>query len=143
MKLKLLDPNITPKYHTSGAAAFDVQSVEPTFTLYPGEQRKVRLGFQVAIPPGYAGLLMPRSGMAGKLRVRFGNGVGLIDPDYRGEVCAMLHHYTEPGSKCVTIQQYARIGQLLVVPALRPELEIVDTLDDTERGDGGFGHTGQ
>jgi dUTP pyrophosphatase len=86
---------------------------------------------------------MPRSGGALKLKLRFGNGMGLIDSDYRGEVKAILHYYAEPGAKCVTVYQYDRIGQFLVVPVLRPELEIVTELDDTLRGEGGFGSTGK
>ena len=143
MKIQLLDPKMPiPAYATGGAAAFDVRSVEPTFTLFAGEQRLVRLGFKVAVPQGYGGLLLARSGNAHRLRLSFGNGVGLIDSDYRGEVCALLRNDNEAGTKAVTIHTYDRIGQFVVVPILRPELEVAESLDDTERGEGGFGSTG-
>lgn len=143
LPIKILDNNLPPlKYVTEGAAAFDVRSCAVSFPLYPGEQKKVPLGFAMAIPEGYCALLLPRSGNADEFRLTFGNGVGLIDSDYTGEVMALLTNAAPPGTKVVTINKYDRIGQIVIVPRIRVEFEVVEALDPTKRGDGGFGHTG-
>jgi dUTP pyrophosphatase len=140
-KIVLLDPELKLEYATPGSAAFDVRSVEETFCLYPGEQRLVRLGFKIAIPPGFGGFLLPRSGNALKLHITLGNCVGLIDSDYRGEVRAILLNYA-PEWPLAQIRKYDRIGQFAVMPVAQCRLQFVESLDATERGEGGFGSSG-
>jgi dUTP pyrophosphatase len=141
-KIVLLDPELKLEYATPGSAAFDVRSVEETFRLYPGEQKLVRLGFKIAVPPGYAGFLLPRSGGALVHQLTLGNCVGLIDPDYRGEVKAILRFYGEEDRGVVEVEKYDRIGQFIVMPVAQCRFQFVESLDETVRGEGGFGSSG-
>ena len=108
-------------------------------TMEPGERAIVPTGIAVAIPPGYAGLVLPRSGHAARLGVGVVNGPGLIDSGYRGEVSVILINH---GDQAVAFERGERVAQLAVVPL--PEVEWVEAehLDDTTRGAGGFGSTG-
>lgn len=121
-----------------GDAAVDLHS-RVDVVLVPGERRAVPTGLSVAIPVGFAGLVLPRSGHARKLGVGVVNGPGLIDSGYRGEISVLLINH---GDDKVSFARGDRIAQLAVVPV--PEVEWVesDDLDETARGVGGFGSTG-
>ena len=107
--------------------------------LEPGERAAVPTGLAVAIPEGYAGLVLPRSGHARRAGVGVVNGPGLIDSGYRGEVTVLLINH---GQERVAFARGDRIAQLAILPIPQVEWVEVDSLDETKRGDGGFGSTG-
>ena len=109
-------------------------------TIQPGETAFLPTGLAIAVPEGYAGLVFARSGMACKQGLAPANKVGVIDADYRGQVQVALHNH---GSQPQTVCDGDRVAQLLVVPVLAPSLEVVEELDETVRGAGGFGSTGK
>lgn len=121
-----------------GDAAVDLHS-RVDVTLQPGERAAVPTGIAVAIPPGHAGLVLPRSGHAARHGVGVVNGPGLVDSGYRGEVSVLLINH---GADPVTFARGERIAQLSIVPIPEVTWVEVDSLDDTERGIGGFGSTG-
>lgn len=138
-KIKPLHSNFTmPKQATSGAGGFDLYMPEAGEIPANGKVQ-VGLGFAGALPPFHAALLMPRSGSGTKFEVELSNSIGCIDSDYRGEFLATLK--TKNG-KAFRWKAGERLLQLLIVPVPQTVLEIVDTLDDTERGTGGHGSTG-
>jgi dUTP pyrophosphatase len=128
-----------PRSAHPGDAGLDLSSVERV-ELEPGERASVGTGLAVAIPVGFGGLVVPRSGHAARHGVGVVNGPGLIDSGYRGEVRVLLINH---GSEPVVFQAGDRIAQLVIVPV--PEVEVieVDDLDDTSRGENGFGSTGR
>ena len=128
-----------PAYATAGAAGMDVVSAEAT-TLAPGARAAVATGFAIAIPTGYEVQVRPRSGLALKYGVTCLNTPGTIDSDYRGEVKVILANL---GQAPFEIARGDRIAQLVPAPVQRAILDEVATLDDTERGTGGFGSTGR
>lgn len=107
--------------------------------LAPGQRTKLPTGIAVAIPDGFAGLVVPRSGLADRYGIGVTNGPGLIDAGYRGELAVLLVNH---GTETVEISRGDRIAQLMVVPVVHQELVEVDDLPTTDRGDGGFGSTG-
>lgn len=127
-----------PQQAHIGDAAVDLHCRDGV-TLYPGDRAAVGTGLQVAIPEGYAGFVLPRSGHAKSYGVGVVNGPGLIDSGYRGEISVLLINH---GKDPVTFRKYDRIAQLLVLPVPEVEWVEVDELDETPRGDGGFGSTG-
>jgi len=129
-----------PAYATPGAAGMDaVAAVTETIVLAPGERFPVPLGFCMAIPDGYEVQVRPRSGLALKNGITVPNSPGTIDSDYRGEVKALLINL---GQEPFAIERGMRICQLVPAAVTRATLAVVETLDDTERGAGGFGSTG-
>ena len=108
-------------------------------TILPHETKMIGTGLAAAIPEGYFGGIFARSGLAAKQGLRPANCVGVVDADYRGEIKVALHNDTEQPH---TIKGGERIAQLVVIPFLSLEFEEADELDETERGAGGFGHTG-
>ncbi len=129
-----------PRKMTEHAAGFDVAAAVPApVVLAPGEIRLIPCGFHLAIPHGYEGQIRPRSGLASRHGITMINTPGTIDSDYRGEVHAALINL---GGQPFEITRGMRIGQLLISPV--PEVEMLEVLelDDTQRGQGGFGHTG-
>ncbi len=128
-----------PAYATEGAAGMDVVAAEG-LTLAPGARHAVATGFAIAIPEGYEVQVRPRSGLALRHGVTCLNTPGTIDSDYRGEVKVILANL---GSEPFAIVRGDRIAQLVPAPVQRAVLDEVDTLDDTARGDGGFGSTGR
>jgi dUTP pyrophosphatase len=138
MKIKLTDGAKAPQRATAGAAALDLVALEPV-NIPAGRTGKVRTGLHIECPEGFAALVCSRSGLASK-GITVANAPGIVDSDYRGEVCVILHNRTRKG---YTVQAGDRVAQLMIVPVLRPEFEVVDELSDTERGAGGFGSTGQ
>ncbi|NYD92280.1 dUTP diphosphatase [Sphingomonas melonis] len=128
-----------PAYATAGAAGMDVVAAE-ALTLAPGARAAVATGFAIAIPDGYEVQVRPRSGLALKHGVTCLNTPGTIDSDYRGEVKVILVNL---GDAPFPIARGDRIAQLVPAPVQRATLAIVETLDDTDRGSGGFGSTGR
>ena len=128
-----------PAYATAGAAGMDVVAAED-HDLPPGARHAVATGFAVAIPSGFEVQVRPRSGLALNHGVTCLNTPGTIDSDYRGEVKVILANL---GSEPFAIRRGDRIAQLVPAPVQRAILAEVDSLDDTARGDGGFGSTGQ
>lgn len=129
-----------PAYATPGAAGMDaVAAVTKTMMLAPGERFPVPLGFCMAIPEGYEVQVRPRSGLALKHGISVPNSPGTIDSDYRGEVHALLINL---GNEPFVIERGMRICQLVPAAVIRASLTVVDALDATERGAGGFGSTG-
>jgi dUTP pyrophosphatase len=128
-----------PRAMTPLAAGVDLPAAVPeSVALAPGERRAVPTGFAIAFPPGYEGQVRPRSGLALRDGLTVANAPGTIDADYRGEVQVILINL---GDKPVTIRRGDRVAQLVVAPVVRPVWEEVETLPESERGGGGFGHT--
>lgn len=134
-----LDPDLPlPSYAREGDAGLDLRAAE-RLTLPPGGRAPVATGIAVAIPPGHAGLVLPRSGLALRHGVTVLNTPGLIDAGYRGEIKVLLvNHGTQP----VTFERGERIAQLVVQRIEQARLVMVDELPATDRGAGGFGSTG-
>ncbi|MEG3086690.1 dUTP diphosphatase [Sphingomonas sp. PB4P5] len=128
-----------PAYATDGAAGMDVVSAEE-LVLAPGARAAVATGFAIAIPAGYEVQVRPRSGLALKHGITCLNTPGTIDSDYRGEVKVILANL---GAEPFAIARGDRIGQLVPAPVQRATLDEVATLDETDRGSGGFGSTGR
>jgi dUTP pyrophosphatase len=137
--VRRLDPTIPlPTYAREGDAGLDLQAAEAT-TLEPGGRALLSTGLAVAIPAGYAGFVLPRSGLALRHGLTLLNAPGLIDAGYRGEIKVLLiNHDRAP----VTVARGERIAQLVLQPVERTELFEVQELPPSERGDGGFGSTG-
>ncbi|HEV2295302.1 MAG TPA: dUTP diphosphatase [Tepidisphaeraceae bacterium] len=129
-----------PMRMTAHAAGFDLSAAvtEPT-VLEPGDIRLIPCGFAMAVPHGFEGQVRPRSGLSSKHGVTMINGPGTIDSDYRGEVHVPLINL---GRSPFTIERGMRIAQMLILPVPTSEIVEVDELDETARGQGGFGHTG-
>lgn len=127
-----------PSYETAGSAGMDVRSAEE-LTIAPGQRGLVGSGLAFAIPRGYEIQVRPRSGLALKKGVSIPNTPGTIDSDYRGELKVILINH---GEEDFVIQRGDRIAQIVVAPVQRGILKEVDRLDETARGEGGFGSTG-
>lgn len=136
---KLRDDATIPTRGSEKAAGYDLYSAEE-LKVAPGETVKVGTGIAVAIPDGNFGGIYARSGLATKEGLRPANCVGVIDSDYRGEIIVALHNDSAVER---LIEKGERIAQLVIQPYLSVEFETVDELDETERGDGGFGHSGK
>ncbi|MBU0554223.1 dUTP diphosphatase [Myxococcota bacterium] len=129
-----------PRYMTAGAAGLDMAAaVRVPLEIPPGGRASVPLGFSVEIPAGHEGQLRARSGRALREGLTTLNGVGTIDPDYRGELHVLLINL---GDAPVTIERGERVAQLVISPITRLKIEEVLGLSETPRGDGGLGHTG-
>ena len=140
IKLKLKKAHvdaILPKYAKEDDAALDLHSVQ-TLTIKPGERVSVPTGICMAIPVGYVGLIWDKSGLASKKGIK--TMAGVIDAGYRGEVGIVLQNL---GSDEFIVEKNMKIAQMLIQPIHSPELEEVEELDETKRGDGGFGSSGK
>lgn len=130
-----------PRYMSPDAAGLDLLAdVEKDLGLQPGERALVPTGIAIALPAGYEAQVRPRSGLALRAGVTVLNAPGTIDADYRGEIQVLLVNLS---SEPYTLRRGERIAQLVVAPVVRAELEEVDTLPTTVRGEGGFGSTGR
>jgi dUTP pyrophosphatase len=129
-----------PAYETEHAAGMDLRAavVEPV-TLDPGQRAMVPAGIRIALPPGTEAQVRPRSGLAIKHGISMVNSPGTIDADYRGEVKVLLINH---GQEAFTINRGDRIAQLVIASYFQAKWEVVASLDETARGEGGFGHTG-
>ena len=139
IKLKKLDERaIVPTRGSAMAAGVDLYALDAV-TVGAGETVLVHTGIALAIPEGYAGFIYARSGLATKRSLAPANKVGVIDADYRGEIMVALHNH---GSAPACVEAGERVAQLVVAPFLSVTFSLTDTLDETERADGGFGSTG-
>lgn len=139
--IKKLNPDaVIPTYGSQYAAGADLYAcIDSNISFQPGETKFIPTGLAMEIPVGYAGLIYARSGLACKKGLAPANKVGVIDADYRGEIMVALHNQSkEP----VTIEPKERIAQLVITPYLTAVFEEADELNDTVRGEGGFGSTG-
>ncbi len=142
LKIKKIRENAKiPFRATPGSAGMDLYAcLDEAITIAPHEIKVIPTGIAIELEsPDYVAYLYARSGLAIKHGIAPANCVGVIDSDYRGEVCAGLLNATE---KAFTIEPGERIAQLVIAPVILPEIEVVDELGDTERGAGGFGSTG-
>lgn len=144
LEIRVLDARIReqlPRYATAGAAGLDLRAcLDAPLTLEPGDSRLVRSGLAIHLgDPGLAAVVLPRSGLGAKHGIVLGNLVGLIDSDYQGEVMVSVWNR---GRAAFTIEPLERIAQLVVVPVVQVELEVVDAFDASARGAEGFGSTG-
>ncbi|EKF74339.1 deoxyuridine 5-triphosphate nucleotidohydrolase [Alcanivorax hongdengensis A-11-3] len=139
---RLGDSIALPHYATDGSAGLDLRAmVKAPLTLAPGQTELLPTGMAIHISdPGYAGMILPRSGLGHKHGIVLGNLVGLIDSDYQGELMVSCWNR---GQQAFTIEPGERIAQLVIVPVMQVQLEQVDRFDSSERGDGGFGHSGR
>ena len=129
-----------PRYETEGAAGMDLRAaVEIPVTLNPGEIKLIPTGLSVSIPPGYEAQVRPRSGLALKFGIGLVNSPGTIDSDYRGEIGVIMVNW---GSEPFTVRRGDRIAQMIISKVYQAEILQVDLLDETDRGPGGFGHSG-
>ena len=138
---RLNDLATLPAYQSSEAAGLDLHAaLEEPIVLEPRAIALVPLGFAMALPPGFEGQVRPRSGLASRHGITLPNAPGTIDSDYRGEVKVPLVNL---GAEAFTIEHGMRIAQMIIAPVVQAELAEVDELDDSDRGGGGFGSTGQ
>ena len=141
MKIKKLNENaVIPTYGTEYSAGADLYAcILEDITLEPGETKLIPTGLAMEIPVGYAGFIYARSGLASKKGLAPANKVGVIDADYRGEIMVALHNHSNINQ---TISAKERIAQIVIAPFLKVDFEETDELNDTVRGDNGFGSTG-
>lgn len=146
LQVKRLDPRLgdefpMPKRATVGSAGIDLRAMlDAPLALGPGDCELLPTGLAIHIAdPGLAGMILPRSGLGHKHGIVLGNGTGLIDSDYQGELKVSAWNR---GRRPYVIQPGERIAQLVIVPVVAAELEVVDAFDDSLRGEGGFGSTG-
>ena len=143
LKIKKLKENAKiPKRATSGSAGMDLYAcIDEPITLAPGQLAIVPTGIAIALHDNTcAAFLYARSGLGVKHGICLSNGVGVIDSDYRGEICAGLCNVSD---KPYTIEPDERVCQMVIAPVLTPDVAEVNELDDTDRGEGGFGSTGK
>ena len=139
---KLREDAVLPVRATAGSAGMDLHAlVDTPVTLQPGQRAMIPTGLAIALPsPDYVALVFARSGLAIKKGVTLANCVGVVDSDYRGELkVGLINQSDEP----YTVEKGERIAQLAVMPVYLPVVEEADDLDETERGQGGFGSTGK
>ena len=129
---------ILPHYVHPGDSGMDLYSIED-ITIAPGETALVHTGLKIAVPEGYEAQVRPKSGLALKHSVTVLNTPGTVDSGYRGEVCVILINH---GRESFSIQKHTKIAQLVICPVVQAEVVEVDSLDETTRGEGGFGSTG-
>ncbi len=142
MKFKKLRPGaIAPTYGSPEAAGADLYAcLEEDLTIAPGETAKIPTGIAMEIPKGHAGLIFARSSLGVKRGLAPANKVGVVDSDYRGEFLIFLYNQS---SQPQTVQPGERVAQLVIVPVRQEAFEEVQSLEETDRGQGGFGSTGR
>jgi dUTP pyrophosphatase len=146
IQLKILDSKIgneipLPEHATDGSAGVDLRAcLDQPLTVNPGETHLIGTGISIHIAdPGFAAMLLPRSGLGHKHGIVLGNLVGLIDSDYQGELKVSCWNR---GDTEFTVKPGERICQMIIVPVVQASYEIVEEFDESDRGAGGFGHTG-
>ncbi len=147
IKLKILDPRLgkeiaLPDYATDGSAGMDLRAcIQKPLTINPGETHLIPTGFAIHIAdPGFAAVLLPRSGLGHKHGIVLGNLTGLIDSDYQGQIFVSVWNR---GQEQFTINIGERIAQMVIIPVVHANFTIVKEFEASNRGEGGFGHTGQ
>ena len=147
IQLKILDPRVgtdfpMPAHATGGSAGMDLRAcVDEVLTVYPGETHLVPTGIAIHIgDPSLAAVLLPRSGLGHKHGIVLGNLTGLIDSDYQGQLFVSCWNR---GRDAFSVNPGDRIAQMVFIPVVQAEFDVVDEFDESERGSGGFGHTGK
>jgi dUTP pyrophosphatase len=148
LQLKILDPRIgstwpLPSYGTAGSAGIDLRACldSDAITIDAGQTVLVKTGLSIYIADaGFAGMILPRSGLGHKHGIVLGNLVGLIDSDYQGELMVSVWNRSQTP---FTLEAGERMAQYVLVPVLQAQFEIVDAFEASSRGEGGFGHTGR
>jgi len=145
LDVKILDERMRsqlPAYATSGSAGLDLRAcIDEPLTLRPGDSALVPTGLAIHVgDPGHAAVIIPRSGLGHKHGIVLGNLVGLIDSDYQGQVFVSCWNR---GRETFIVNPMERIAQLVVIPVLQVELNVVESFDESARGEGGFGSTGK
>jgi len=145
LEVKILDERIRgmlPRYASAGSAGLDLRAcVEKPLVLEPGDSQLVSSGIAIHVrDPGYAAVILPRSGLGAKNGIVLGNLVGLIDSDYQGPLMISVWNR---GRVAFTVQPLERIAQMVIVPVVQVEFEVVDEFAASARGAGGFGSTGK
>ncbi len=131
---------ILPEYETEGSAGMDLRAMlDETVVLEPGKRKLIPTGLSIELPAGYEAQIRGRSGLAVKKGIGLVNGIGTIDSDYRGDIGVILINW---GEEDFIIENGDRIAQMVITKYERAEWELADDLTETERGSGGFGHTG-
>ena len=143
VNLKLSRGMTAPEYATSGSAAVDLRAAleeDEVVTIAPGARALIPTGLSISpASSDYVAVIAARSGLGIKKGVSLSNGIGVIDSDYRGEICVgLINHGEEP----FEVRRGDRIAQMMFMPVVSASFTVVDSLDETERGAGGFGHTG-
>jgi dUTP pyrophosphatase len=132
--------NPLPQYTTEGSAGMDLRAnLDAPVTMKPMERKLIPTGLFISLPVGYEATARPRSGLAIKKGITVLNTPGTIDSDYRGELCIILINLS---TEDFVIENGDRIAQMVISPVVQARLEQVEVLDETERGEGGFGHSG-
>jgi dUTP pyrophosphatase len=142
MKIKIVNKSKhpLPEYATLGSAGMDLRaSIDAPITLTPGERKLIPTGIYIALPVGYEAQVRPRSGLALKYGIGLANMLGTLDADYRGEIGVILINL---GQEDFVVNDGERIAQMVIAKHERAEWDVVEELDETERGEGGYGHTG-
>ena len=142
MKIKkLTETAVIPTRGSNQAAGYDLYAdLENAIEVKPHETVKIHTGISMAVPEGYFGAIFARSGLSTKKGLRPANCTGVVDSDYRGPVIVALHNDSEVAQ---LVEPGERIAQMVVMPYLAVDFDVVDELDETERGEGGFGSTGR
>ena len=145
LQVRVLDERIRgmlPHYATPGAAGLDLRAcIDAPLSLAPGDSQLVSSGIAIHVgDPGYAAVVLPRSGLGAKNGIVLGNLVGLIDSDYQGPLMISVWNR---GQAAFTLQPLERVAQLVIVPVMQVEFEVVDQFSASSRGAGGFGSTGR
>ena len=139
--IKRLSKNVElPKYETIGSSGMDLSAnLETSINIEPGETALIPTGLSVSIPEDLEIQIRPRSGLASKKKITVLNSPGTIDSDYRGEIKVLLINH---GKSIFTVEKGVRIAQMVICPIIKARLEEVEDLENTKRGEGGFGSTG-
>jgi len=145
LEVKILNEKIRdqlPHYATPGSAGLDLRAcIDQAINLLPGDTKLIPTGMAIHLgDPGYAAMILPRSGLGHKHGIVLGNLVGLIDSDYQGELMVSCWNR---GQNSFVLEPMERLAQLVVVPVIQVEMEVVDSFEQSHRGAGGFGSTGK
>ena len=142
MKIKIVNKSKhpLPEYATPGSAGMDLRAnIDAPIALAPGERKLISTGIYIALPVGYEAQIRPRSGLALKYGIGLANMLGTVDSDYRADVGVILINL---GQEDFVVNDGERIAQMVIAKHERAEWDVVEELDETERGEGGYGHTG-
>ncbi|OGU20085.1 MAG: deoxyuridine 5'-triphosphate nucleotidohydrolase [Hydrogenophilales bacterium RIFOXYD1_FULL_62_11] len=145
MDVKILDTRLRdqlPQYATAGSAGLDLRAcIDAPITLQPGETQLIPTGLAIHLSdPGYAALILPRSGLGHKHGIVLGNLVGLIDSDYQGQLMVSAWNRSQQAFELTPLE---RLAQLVIVPVMQAEFNVVEDFETSQRGEGGFGSTGR